>query len=78
MLPGVAPVVFDDPTLSLEVQAAAPWLTHENQAANMDVEMTACTTPVQFLPMLVAGWLQLQHAASGHDATRAARIRRPD
>jgi len=39
-------------------------LTQGNQAANIDAEMAAPTTLLQFLLMLVAGWLQRQHAAT--------------
>jgi putative transposase len=39
-------------------------LTPENQTANIDAEMAASTTLLQFLLMLVAGWLQRQQAAT--------------
>jgi hypothetical protein len=39
-------------------------LTQGNQAANIDAEMAASTTLLQFLLMLVAGWLQRQQAAT--------------
>jgi hypothetical protein len=39
-------------------------LTQQNQAANIDAEMAASTTPLQFFLMLVAGWLQRQQAAT--------------
>jgi hypothetical protein len=38
-------------------------LTLQDQAANIDVEMAAATTTLlQFLLVLVAGWLQRQQA----------------
>jgi putative transposase len=37
-------------------------LTQENQAASIDPEMAASTTLLEFLLMLVAGWLQRQQA----------------
>jgi putative transposase len=40
------------------------WLTPESQAANIAAEMAASTTLLQFLLMLVAGWLQRQQAAT--------------
>ena len=39
-------------------------MTQENQAANMDVEMAAFTTLLQFLLVLVAGRLQRRQAAT--------------
>jgi len=39
-------------------------LTRKNQTANIDAEMPASTTLLQFLLMLVAGWLQRQQAAT--------------
>jgi hypothetical protein len=39
-------------------------LTPQDQAANIDVEMAASTTLLEFLLMLVAGWLQRQQAAT--------------
>jgi hypothetical protein len=38
------------------------WLTPESQAANIAAEMAASTTLLQFLLMLVAGWLQRQRS----------------
>jgi hypothetical protein len=39
-------------------------LTWESLAANIDAEMAASTTLLQFLLMLVAGWLQRQQVAT--------------
>jgi hypothetical protein len=39
-------------------------LTQENQTANIDAEMAASASLLQFLLMLVAGWLQRQQAAT--------------
>ena len=39
-------------------------MTQRNQAAKIDAEMAASTTPLQFLLMRVAGWLQRQQAAT--------------
>ena len=39
-------------------------MTRKNQTANIDAEMAASTTLLQFLLMLVAGWLQRQQAAT--------------
>jgi hypothetical protein len=39
-------------------------LTRKNPTANIDAEMPASTTLLQFLLMLVAGWLQQQQAAT--------------
>ena len=39
-------------------------MTQENRAANIDAEMAASTTLLQFLLMLVAGWLQRRQAAT--------------
>ena len=38
-------------------------MTHEGRAANIPAEMAASTTLLQFLLMLVAGWLHRQQAA---------------